>query len=98
MADSKLALEPLMNPSDSTTQLTAYSQQPEMSSMKLCYLLEDNKPISGLVTTTDDIITPHAKSWIIIQYISTGQTKEYEKDKVKVSIGSVIRIVLWDHG
>ena len=84
MADSKQALEPLISSNGLATQHSAHSR-PDLSTMKLCYLLEDNRAIPGLVTTTDDITTPLAKSWIKVKYITSGETKEYEKDNVKVS-------------
>ena len=83
MADSKQALEPI-NSNGLAAQHSAHSRH-ELSTMKLCYLLEDNRAIPGLVTTTDDITTPLAKSWIKVKYITSGETKEYEKDNVKVS-------------
>ena len=90
MADSELALKRLLDSNDSTTQPNAHSQQLDLSTMKLCYLLENNRAIPGLVTTTDDIITPLAKSWIKVRYITSGETKEYEKDKVKVSCSVIL--------
>ena len=53
--------------------------------LKLCYLIEDNIPLEGLVTTTDEFGTATAKSWINVKYITTGEIKDAEGDKVKVS-------------
>ena len=54
------------------------------STLKLCYLIEDNVALEGLVTTTDEFATATAKSWINVKYITTGKIKDVEGDKVKV--------------
>ncbi|KAI6653447.1 Ankyrin repeat, PH and SEC7 domain containing protein secG-like [Oopsacas minuta] len=85
MINSDIPSKPLTNTSDSAISDIVQLESVELNS-KLCYIVEDNKitPLPGLVITNDDITTTCAKSWIKVQYIRTGETKECIRDLVKV--------------
>ena len=77
MAD-KDSIEPLIN--DDSNEISP----PMDSAMKLCYIIEENVPFEGLVTTTDELATATAKSWINVKRVATGEIREVEGYKVKV--------------